>query len=253
MLTVYPKGGLGNQLFQYAAAETIANLTERQFYLYSLDTPKTDHSQEEYFNTIFKDFKSLYAQPNDSYTNAYEDIQHCYIDWNSKLNPENKNVMLFGYFQNWKYIPESFCNRLTFNKDILRKFPIHKRAAFIHIRGGDYKNNWLHDVGLDSYYERAIKQFPKGTHFYIFTNDIEYAKSKSFLSSISYSFVFENEVDSLYLMSQCGIGGICANSSYSWWGAYLNPNRKIIMPSKWYTNSIYTDGYYFDGVIKLDV
>lgn len=253
MLTVYPKGGLGNQLFQYAAGETIAKLTGRQFYLYTTETRKTDHSQEEYFNTIFKNFNSLYAQPTEPCVNTYEDIQHLYIDWNSKLNPENKNVILFGYFQNWKYIPESFCDRLIFNKDVLRKFPIHKRAAFLHIRGGDYKNNWLHDVGLDSYYERAIKQFPKGTHFYIFTNDIEYARSKSFLSSISYSFVFENEVDSLYLMSQCGIGGICANSSYSWWGAYLNPKRKIVMPSKWFNDSTYIDGYYFDGVIKLDV
>jgi len=73
------------------------------------------------------------------------------------------------------------------------------------------------------------------------------------LNSISYSFVFESEVDSLYLMSQCGAGGICANSSYSWWGAYLNPNRMIVMPSKWYTDSRYSDGYYFNGVIKLDI
>jgi len=253
MLTVYPKGGLGNQLFQYAACETIAKLTGRQFYLNTTDTRKTDHSQEEYFRTIFKEFKSLYAEPIDPYTNAYEDIQHLYIDWKSKLNSSDKNVILFGYFQNCKYISDGFCERLSFDTSVLRKFPIHKKAAFLHIRGGDYKNNWLHDVGLDSYYEKAIQLFPKGTHFYVFTNDIEYAKTKSFLSSISYSFVFENEVDSLYLMSQCGAGGICANSSYSWWGAYLNRNRTIIMPSKWFTDSTYTDGYYFDDVIKVDV
>jgi hypothetical protein len=253
MLTVYPKGGLGNQLFQYAAAETIAKLTNRQFYLYTVETRKTDHSQEEYFDSILKEFKSFHTQPIHDYTNAFEDIQHAFIDWNSKLNPSDKNVILFGYFQHWRYIPENFCERLTFDTSILRKFPIHKRAAFLHIRGGDYKQNWYHDIGLDPYYKKAIEMFPKGTHFYVFTNDIDYAKSKDFLKDISYSFVFENEVNSLYLMSQCGVGGICANSSYSWWGAYLNRNRKIIMPSKWYTDSSYSDGYYFDGVFKLDV
>jgi hypothetical protein len=185
--------------------------------------------------------------------NIWEDKEHAFEDWSSKLNPSDKNVVLYGYFQNWKYIPDNFCERLSFDPSVLRKFPIHKKAAFLHIRGGDYKNHWLHDVGLDSYYERAIQMFPKGTHFYVFTNDIEYAKTKSFLNSISYSFVFENEVDSLYLMSQCGMGGVCANSSYSWWGAYLNPNRKIVMPSKWYTDSRYSDGYYFNGVTKLDI
>lgn len=253
MLTVYPKGGLGNQLFQYAAAETIAKLTGRQFYLYTLETRKTDHSQEEYFNTIFKEFKSLHHQPADQYTNVYEDDQHTFIDWNSKIHSNNPNVILFGYFQNWKYIHDDFCKRLTFDTTILRRFPIHKKAVFLHIRGGDYKNNWLHDLGLDSYYEKAIQMFPTGTHFYIFTNDIEYTKTKPFLNSISYSFVFENEVNSLYLMSQCGVGGICANSSFSWWGAYLNRHRKIVMPSKWFNDSTYTCGYYFDGVLKVDV
>jgi hypothetical protein len=253
MLTVYPKGGLGNQLFQYAAAETIAKLTGRQFYLYTLETRKTDHSQEEYFNSILKNFKSLYSQPSEQYVNAYEDVQHLFIDWNAKLNAVDKNIILYGYFQNWKYISDSFCERLAFDQSVLRKFPIHKRAAFLHIRGGDYKNNWLHDVGLDSYYKKAIHSFPKGTHFYVFTNDIEYARSKSFLNNISYSFVFENEVDSLYLMSQCGLGGICANSSFSWWGSYLNRNRKILMPSKWFTDGTYADGYYFEGVTKVDI
>jgi len=54
-------------------------------------------------------------------------------------------------------------------------------------------------------------------------------------------------------MSKCK-GGICANSSFSWWGARLNPNRSIILPSKWFNDSrLYTDGYYFPEATIIDV
>jgi hypothetical protein len=68
------------------------------------------------------------------------------------------------------------------------------------------------------------------------------------LKDIDYEFVDASELESLVLMSECK-AGICANSSFSWWGAYLNPNRLICMPSKWFNNSgINTQGYYFPGV-----
>lgn len=246
MLTTKLKGGLGNQLFQIAAGETMSKNSGRTYFVENLNTTSV-HSNEMYFDSIFKNWKHLY-KPLQSVT--FNEPSFEYTNWLPQT--EIPTICLEGYFQNWHYIPQDFCDRLTFDTSILRKFPIHKRAAFLHIRGGDYKNHWLHDVGLDSYYEQAIQIFPRGTHFYIFTNDIEYAKTKKFLNSISYSFVFENEVNSLYLMSQCGAGGICANSSYSWWGAYLNRNRKIIMPNKWFNSSgFYTEGYYFPNVIRL--
>lgn len=248
MLTTRLQGGLGNQLFQVAAGETIAKQTNRKYFIESLNT-ESAHSNTQYFDSILKNWKHLY-NPIESV--VFNEANFEYIDWLPHL--QFPVISLNGYFQNWRYIPDTFCERLSFDTSVLRRFPIHKQSAFLHIRGGDYKNHWVHDVGLDYYYEKAIQQFPKGTHFYVFTNDIEYAKTKTFLKSISYSFVFENEVDSLYLMSQCGVGGICANSSFSWWGAYLNRNRKIIMPSKWYNQShFYTDGYYFDNVIKVEV
>jgi len=56
------------------------------------------------------------------------------------------------------------------------------------------------------------------------------------------------------MMSKCSKGGICANSSFSWWGAFLNPNRTIIMPSRWFNSSdMWIEGYYFPGVIKIDL
>ena len=85
--------------------------------------------------------------------------------------------------------------------------------------------------------------------FVIFTNDIPYAKN--YFKDIP--IIQENELDTLYLMSQAK-GCICVNSSFSWWGAYLNPNRPIFMPSKWFGNILMDkSGYYFKGVQIIEV
>lgn len=248
MLTTRLKGGLGNQLFQIAAGETTSKNNGRQYYVETLNTSSA-HSNEMYFDSILKNWKHLYS-PLQSV--VFNEPNFEYTDW--LPHSQFPNICLDGYFQNWMYIPSDFAERLSFDTSISRNYTKLKDSVFLHIRGGDYKNHWLHDIGLDSYYEKAIREFPEGTHFYVFTNDIHYAKSKAFLSIIDHTFVFENEVNSLYLMSQCGVGGICANSSFSWWGAYLNPNRKIIMPSRWFNDpTIYTNGYYFNGITKIDV
>jgi hypothetical protein len=251
MLTVNLKGGLGNQLFQLAAAETIASQAKSTFFLSGLKTPETHHSKENYFTSIFSRWKHYILAPL-AYTVVHETNPYHKEDYTSRIS--NKIVCLDGYFQRYDYISPNFCSRLTFDTSILQKYPQHKDVAFLHIRGGDYVNHWLHDISLDSYYTRAIAEFPANTHFYIFTNDVSYAKTRAFLTTIPHTFIEENEVNSLYLMSQCGIGGICANSSFSWWGAYLNRNRILTLPSKWFNgDSYYTEGYYFDGCRRIEV
>jgi glycosyl transferase, family 25 len=253
MLTVKLQGGLGNWLFQIAAGDHIAKQTGRKFFISHI-IDRSRHSNENYFASILRNFSDLYQTPDYAPIIQVNEPSFNYIDWNSNLNSAEQIYCLVGYFQNYKYISDGFIEKLNFDKSITSKYPNLDRSAFIHIRGTDYKNHWLHDVGLANYYERAINAFPFGTQFYIFTNDEEYAKSLSFLKDIPHMFVRENEVNSLYLMSQCGIGGICANSSYSWWGAFLNPNRKIIMPNKWYNDpSLYIEGYYFQNATRLEV
>ena len=91
------------------------------------------------------------------------------------------------------------------------------------------------------------------TKFSIFTNDKLYASTKSFLGDIDYEFVDTPELESLALMSKCK-AGITANSTFSWWGAYLNPHRPICMPSKWFNDLEYSiAGYFFPGVFIISV
>jgi len=244
MIGVSLKGGLGNQLFQLAAIETIADETNRKVCIVEKDTPKTVHSRSNYYSSIFSKLLHYPILPNPYLT--IQELSSKKQDWN-KLLPETENVCLDGYFQDWRYIQPNFIEKLT-----LPECPIIN-GAFIHIRGGDYVNHWLHHVDLTAYYEKAIKYFPHDTHFYIFTNDIEYAKSFTFLSTITYSFVIEEEVMALTMMSKCTKGGICANSTFSWWGGFLNRNRTIIIPSKWSNDSniVQEEGYFFEGTTRI--
>jgi glycosyl transferase family 25 len=106
---------------------------------------------------------------------------------------------------------------------------------------------------LAEYYARAVDSFPKGTVFSVFTNDLNYARTVIKLEDINHTIINENEVDSMYLMSKCN-GGICANSSFSWWGARLNPNRKLILPSRWVNDpTFYNTGFYFPEATIVEI
>jgi hypothetical protein len=108
-------------------------------------------------------------------------------------------------------------------------------------------------VNLDTYYGRAIAKFP-GASFVIFTNDEPFLMARPWLEGLDYTIIRENELDTLVLMSKCA-GAICANSTFSWWGAWLNRNRTIVFPSRWVNASSKHkyEGLYFPGVQTCEV
>jgi hypothetical protein len=242
MLTVKLQGGLGNQLFQLGFLDYISKITGKQTYIYELHSPSSVHSKNQYYETIFQEWKPLYKLQNAYMINENSNLE--YEDWKSKLN-NSTNICVYGYFQRYEYIDlirDEFISKLKFNNSILEKYPEISNKIFIHIRGGDYKNNTFHEINLTKYYQRCM-ELCKNEEFVIFTNDIAYAKN--YFKDIP--IIEESEVDTLYLMSKAK-GCICANSSFSWWGAYLNLNRPIFMPSKWFNDSrMNISGYYFKG------
>jgi hypothetical protein len=112
----------------------------------------------------------------------------------------------------------------------------------IHIRRGDYVGNSFYvDLCQTDYYERAIALF-QDKKFLVISDDIEFAKD--FISKrydTSYFKFSENTdpVDDLNLLASCS-SVIMANSSLSWWAAYLcpNPSKKIIYPKRWFTDNV---------------
>jgi hypothetical protein len=241
-LTVHLQGGLGNQLFQLSFLLYSEAITGNQIFLDSLQSPG-GHSKENYFDTIFSKWKPYYD--NKPCSTLRENSKLAYEDWKSKIDRTVGNQKLIGYFQRYEYtdpVRQEFIDSLTFDESVLQKYPDISRTFFIHVRGGDYIGNSFHFVDLKQHYKECINKH-SGENFVIFTNDIPYATS--LFPGIP--IIQESEVDTLLLMSRAK-GCICANSSFSWWGAYLNPNRPIYFPSKWFNDpSMDTTGLYFQG------
>jgi hypothetical protein len=113
--------------------------------------------------------------------------------------------------------------------------PIDRVA--IHVRRGDYVNNPFYvDLTQTDYYEKAMKEFPN-KKFLVFSDDIEWCKY--YFEGEEYEFCeVENDVEAMNIMAQCR-GHIIANSSFSWWGAFISPyTEKVVAPKKWYSDGV---------------
>jgi hypothetical protein len=106
----------------------------------------------------------------------------------------------------------------------------------IHVRRGDYVGNSFYvDLSKTNYYKDAMALFP-GKSFMVFSDDIEWCKKQDVFKGCSFS-ERHDEVRDLNIMAACK-GIIMANSSYSWWAAYLSKAEKIIAPKAWYTDGV---------------
>jgi len=111
----------------------------------------------------------------------------------------------------------------------------------IHVRRGDYVNNPFYvDLSKTDYYEKALALFPD-KKFLVFSDDPDFAETL-FPDKTRFEIVRGNtELEDMNLMASCSVN-IIANSSFSWWAAFINPNpaRKVVAPSaqNWYTDGV---------------
>jgi len=229
-LTIELIGGLGNQLFQLAALESIAKQTSKQFFINTLKSKYTLHSTEQYFTTIFKNWSKFYES---NPTIPLKESSEIYLKINNSIF---FSYCLYGFFQDYKYvelIKSSFIPRLLFNESILLKYPEINNCIFVHVRGGDFLYISDFKVDLENYYTKCF-ELCKDYPIIVFTNDISH--TNTILKGKTYTIVNESEIDTLYLMTKCK-GGVLSTSTFAWWGAYLTPNRPIYVPSYWNKNA----------------
>lgn len=132
------------------------------------------------------------------------------------------------YVQSEEYFKEYADEiKLLYGQDIE---PISQVA--IHVRRGDYVNNPFYvDLMTTGYYERAMALFPNES-FLVFSDDIEWCKEQEIFKGCE--FIHGTEIEDLNMMAGCK-GIIMANSSFSWWAAYLSKG-KVIAPKEWYAD-----------------
>jgi hypothetical protein len=228
MISCRLQGGLGNQMFQISAAYALALRNEDVacFNLSVCNTPMQGNESITYVNSIFSkicdnknlNFEVLYNEPKFS----FNEITY------------KQNMLLNGFFQSEKYFSdfkEEIKNLFELPTDKVKK-PIDKLTS-VHVRRGDYLNlQDYHSILSKEYYLEAMKNFEG--NFMFFSDDMEWVKNNFKGDNILYSET-NNELFDLTLMSICD-NNIIANSSFSWWGAYLNKNenKKVIAPKKWF-------------------
>lgn len=247
-------GGLGNQMFQYAYAKAL----QQKGFNVAIDISK------------FKTYKLHGGYHLDKYNIDLKvaGIIPTFLSLvKLKRNIKEKNLLfdynllnlkgsefVKGYFQTEKYflgirniLQEQFIIKqeisaaaLCYSADIKKT----RNSCALHIRRGDFiadnKANKVHGTCDLDYYNKAIKLMNKkheDTKFFVFSDDILWSKTNLKLKNVTYIDYKGIPHEDIYLMSLCK-NNITANSSFSWWGAWLNENenKTVISPKKWFVN-----------------
>lgn len=254
-------GRMGNQMFQYASLRGIAANRGFDF----LIPPENHIGKTKY--CLFESFKMTNVKEknkafNDLQCKTYE-IKNFEFD-ESFFNSCPDNCNLDGFFQTEKYfkhISNEIREDYEFNDDIKSscKEIINEigNAIFLHVRRGDYvRVQEYHPLIEESYYKKALERFDSNISVIVLSDDFEWCKKQDIFKPDRF-FISESDIKfnqkvqmgdgaieyplvpfyDLCLMSMCK-GGIIANSSLSWWGAWLieNQDKQIISPhyDKWF-------------------
>ena len=249
MIIPFIQGGLGNQMFQIAAAFSLATEVDDDFCLVEgqhhlpLQGTKIDNYRNNIFKKInftsydsikFSEFK-IYQEPKFSFS----------------LIPKQKNLLLHGYFQSEKYFKsyeKEIRNLFEKSKeDILflkNKAPylFSEKCCSIHIRLGDYeKNPEIHPSVTKEYIYNGLDHIKTYDRVVCFSDNID--KCKEIFKSNRFTYLsLEKDYTELYAMSLCS-DNVIANSTFSWWAAWLNENKnkKVIAPKNWFGPKGYQD------------
>lgn len=245
-------GRLGNQLFQFAGTIGIARKLGYavKFPIENITTAVTEHFSDGKTIDVIFDVPKVFNIPLELLASK-EEIKlqgtagEIGFHFDENLFSVSDGVDLSGYLQTDRYfshVESEMRSILTFREDIqhIANETIPRgdfELVSVHLRRGDYINlQDFHPVCSADYYMRAFSYFQDKKYIaLIFSDDIEYSRE-----------MFGNQPNMLYskgtdpyldlcLMSMCD-HNIIANSSFSWWGAWLNknPNKRVIAPAKWF-------------------
>lgn len=270
-------GGLGNQIFQIFTIIALSIKLKRSF-IFPKKKLTGDKRQDIYWNTFFKELEkdTFDFSINKLRLPMYKETTFHYnpdIQTHPVITSPLNGVMLFGYFQSYKYFEKETSQIIKYlkidekkqlMKSILNSVCGNKKTISLHFRLGDYKSLSQHytSIGID-YYANSILHILKSFDnmsadcivlYFCEDNDVEEVEVKiEYLRNRFPSIMFQRaptsymdknsnnapihieDWQSMLLMSCCNYN-IIANSTFSWWSAYFNtsPNKIVCYPDKWF-------------------
>ncbi len=270
MKILYFGGGLGNQIFEYAFYLTLKDkFPKEKIYGIYLKSRFKEHvsglEMEKVFDVKFPPVTSFVAKMLTVILYAYK-----------KLNPNTKYCSLHDTFVNWNAIVfKAFKTDLSFycykndwirfknislslkNQQVIQQMHEYNSVS-IHVRRGDFLSQkyseLLDNIATPSYYSSAIKIVEtrlKDIRYFIFSDDIEWCRDNLPVPSNSVFVDWNTEKNSyidMFLMTHCK-ANIIANSTFSYWGSYLNKNNPIVIyPKKWINATYYPQIFPSDWI-----
>ena len=255
-------GRLGNQMFQYASLRGIANYNQYQWMI-----PPPDCNHKDNYG-LFDTFEMKHVQPENLGFNDGMTVKESTHAFDESLFYCTDGVNIDAYLQTEDYfvhIADQIREDFTFKKDVLEPCTDYIRSLdsppiFLHIRQSDnIGREEFHPILPLTFFKTALEFWSPDTPCFVFTDDLDWCKNQSFFDNDRFIFNDNPEryeyqtidgtgqmqntllpqVD-LCLMSLCS-GAIIANSSFSWWGAWLQGDRgKVIAPDpeKWYGSAM---------------
>ncbi|MFK5854814.1 MAG: alpha-1,2-fucosyltransferase [Bacteroidota bacterium] len=277
MVVVNIIGGLGNQMFQYAFGYAVSRELKTDLVLdlsdftgYSLHNGfelvkvfgiEAEAAKNKQLRKVFgfgwKNKKRIILSDRfrlyKLYSSIYKEKSHSF---NSEVFDLKGSMFFHGYWQTEKYFLKyedeirrqfSFLGMLDSNNQVIADEVVKKNTVSLHVRRGDYvsntKNHSVHGCCSLSYYQDAIDYIVSNVRapiFYVFSDDISWVRDNL---KISFEVIYvdinsgENSYRDMQLMSMCK-HHIIANSSFSWWGAWLGGNKSkiVVSPKQWFVN-----------------
>lgn len=261
MILFISDGRLGNQLFQYAFLNTIAQKGEKIIAINMKQFTDTCEIINQNFKPLYIGKYSLFILKKLlkpfilmsliklkilGYIKQNENETGVQSSFSEKKGLLPIRLVETNFFQSEKFFDKAkidFTIRQKYSdvaKDFLNQVPLESSKIFVHVRRGDYIfEPYLGERGIDlpkSYFEKAMYEMAQNVEnpFFIFLSD-DFTFVECCFENIKNKIISKNSMGiDLAIMSQCEYG-IVSNSSFSWWGAYMMKKRKkVIFPKYWY-------------------
>lgn len=266
-MVVTLQGGLGNQMFQYAFGASVAAVRKEDLYFtrYRVDE---DHKRSYSLGVFKGDLKFVPKEGNPCFS---EDV----FQYDPSVYTRPPKSSFSGHWQTEKYFNEALVRQgLALRNPVSAKtqqvaeqvLAAGSNSTFLHIRRGDYlwkENVVFHGAPTANYYNAAISHINERVgeaKFFVFSDEPGWCKTQF----PNFTVIDHNkpgdhiapgqEHEDLYLMSLCR-HAIIANSSFSWWGAWLGDIQKdriVIAPKKWFVVDMVTKDIIPDRWIRYD-